>query len=647
MKKIIFFLMFANLLFANDTSVTSGQTVSGHVNQGKSNYYLISASRGDTIKSLLKGLNDNADLYVRVGARPTSSSYDCKSTNGSTENDACSVTVDHDATVYVRVYGRKGTNYQIRATKSNGGQGNDTTIVSGQTVSGHVNRGKSNYYLISASRGDTITSNLKGLGDNADLYVRVGAKPTSSRNHCRSINGGRQNESCSVTLTRDATVYVRVHGRRATNYQVTVTKSHGGGNNGAIKTLTSGQTISSSIRQGEEKHYRIRMGAGQSLDSLITHLTADNDLYVRMGKLPTGNAYDCKSSNRNTQDDGCSITATQNTIAYITVYGYRAGNYTLTATRHNGGGGRGDNITTLVSGEVVSSSVARNAMKYYKINVKHGERVRATISELTNHAHIYLRKGSKPTRSSYDCRAVKMGVSSNSCSLNISSDTEVFIGVSGFRASDYLLTVTTQGGLIPANPEIPTVLEDAEGGTLNPNWQVVLGNEPGYIYPTPHIPGAPSGSGVLVHHATGVGTLYRYHLPVNNNSQRVLSMDMGGLPNHKYNNDTPRGFIPHYGVGVIVETKFGRRIMTWDSWYKHQGYPPRKHDNGHNIFLNYPSPVEMVRGYGYAPTNLWTHFEVNLDDALHELEPNNEIIKIIIFHTTGGYLDNITLSAAN
>ena len=411
---------------------------------------------------------------------------------------------------------------------------NDTSVVSGQTLSGHVNRGESNYYIISASRGDTITSQLRGLSNNADLYVRAGRRPTSSRNHCHSTHGGRQNESCSITLTRNARVYVRVYGRRATNYQITVTR--GGGNGG---------------------------------------------------------------------------------------------------------------VTTLVSGEVVSGSVARGEMKYYKINAHAGERVRATISELTNHAHIYLRRGSRPTRSAYHCRGVRMGVSSNSCALNISSDTEVFIGVSGFRASDYLLTATAGVELIPANPEIPTVLEDAEGGTLNPNWQIVIGNEPGYIYPTPHIPGAPSGTGVLVHHASGGATLYRYHLPVNNTSQRVLSMDIGGLPNHKFNNGIPRGYIPHYGVGVIVETKFGRRFMTWDSWYAHQGYPPRKHDNGHNIFLNYPSPVEMVRGYGYASTRLWNHFEVNLDDALHALEPNNDIIRITTFHTTGGYLDNITLSAAN
>jgi hypothetical protein len=199
--------------------------------------------------------------------------------------------------------------------------------------------------------------------------------------------------------------------------------------------------------------------------------------------------------------------------------------------------------------------------------------------------------------------------------------------------------------MIPANPQIPTVLEDAEGGTLNPNWVTARGNRPGYIWPTPNIAGAPSGTGVMVHHANGDGaSLYRYELPVNNTSQMILSMDCGGLPNHKFD-EYPRGYIPHNGVGVVVETKLGQRIMNWDSWYTHQGSEPKLYDNGHNVFLNYPAPVEMVRGW-YAPTTQWDHFEVNLNTELRRLEPDNEVIRIVQFFTTGGYLDNITLSAA-
>ena len=325
---------------------------------------------------------------------------------------------------------------------------------------------------------------------------------------------------------------------------------------------------------------------------------------------------------------------------HIAVYGYRAANFTLTATV------TGDDVQSITSGETVSSSVARGAINYYKISSLSGEQVTATITALTADADVYIKKGSKPSTSSYDCKSTNGGTNSDSCSIDIQSNIEVYIGVAGFRAAGYTLNVTSELELIPANPAIPTVLEDAEGGTLNPNWITVRGGIDGYIHPTPNIAGAPTGTGVMVHQADGYGdSRYRYHLPVNNTSQRVLSMDCGGLPNHRMRGMS-KGYIPHHGVGVVVETREGRRIMTWDSWYTHQGDGPKKVDNGHNVFLNYPAPVEMVRGW-YAPTNLWKHFEVNLDDALHALEPDNDIIRITMFHTTGGYLDNITLSAAN
>jgi hypothetical protein len=516
---------------------------------------------------------------------------------------------------------------------------NDTSVISGQTISDTIDRGDNNYYLISASSGDTITSQLSGLNDDANLYVRVGSRPTSSSNDCHSTNSGTQDDSCAVTLDHDATVYVRVHGRRATDYQITVNNDSNNNNNEVLN-------LSDSVEQGEMKHYTLSLTAGQTLNSLISELTEDADLYVKIGEQATTSSYDCHSTNSDTQSDGCSVTVNEDSTVDIGVHGYHSANYRVSASVS----GDANVIPTLTSGETVSGSVARNDIKYYKINALPTDKVTATITGLTDSAHLYLKKGEEPTKTSYHCRSVEMNGTPNSCSLSISNATEVYIGISGFRASDYILTVTAEKELIPENPAIPTVLEDAEDGTLNPNWITYKGDKPSYIYPTPNIEGAPSGTGVLVQHASGASgsTPYIYLLPLNNTSQRVLSMDMGGLPTHKFDNysESYRGYIPHYGVGVIVETKFGERTMTWDSWYTHQGYSARKHDNGHNVFLNYPSPVEMVRGW-YAPTNLWVHFEVNLDDALHVLEPDNEIYRIVMFKTTGGYLDNITLSATN
>ncbi len=509
-----------------------------------------------------------------------------------------------------------------------------TTITSANTVSGNVAEGEIAYYKISASNGDTVTTLLNGLNDDADVHVRIGAQPTGGVYDCKSTNGGTNSDSCSVTLSTDADVYIRVYGYRTTNYQVTATIEHSQGENVL--------NISDSVAKGETKFYTVDALEGQSLNTILEGLSDDADLYMRIGAKPTGSTYDCKSSNGGANNDSCSVTLSQNATVHIAVYGYRATPYTLLAKL------TGENIPTLTSGQSISDSVARNAIKYYKINALFGDDVTATISGLTADADIFIKKGSKPTSSSYDCKSTNGGTTSDSCTINVLDDMEVFIGVSGFRAAEYNLVVTAATVQIPANPEIPTVLEDAEGGTLNPNWITARGDKPGYIFPTPDIPGAPAGTGVMVHHADGSAeSAYRYELPVNNTSQRVLSMDCGGLPDHKFSHysESHRGYIPHHGVGVVVETKLGERIMTWDSWYTHQGAGPKLYDNGHNVFLNYPAPVEMVRGW-YAPIDTWKHFEVNLDTELARLEPTNRIYKIVQFFTTGGYLDNITLSAA-
>jgi len=503
-----------------------------------------------------------------------------------------------------------------------------------QEITGSLEQDEIVNYKISALDGDTVTVLLNGLNDDADLHLRIGAIAKGGTYDCKSTNGGSTPDTCSVTLTANDDVYIRVYGYRATNYTLKAT----------VQSLDSENKldVSDSVNQGETKFYTVPALEGQTLKSLLSNLNDDADLYIRIGEKPTGSEYDCKSTNGGSTADSCSVTLLQDDTVHIAVYGYKATSYTLTASLSKA-------VTpTLISGEAVSGSVERGAIKYYKINALFGDDVTATISGLTADADVFIKKGTKPTTESYDCKSTNGGTTDDSCTITVLDDMEVFIGVYGFREAEYNLLVTSAIKPIPANPQIPTVLEDAEGGTLNPNWITARGDKPGYIFPTPDIPGAPDGEGVMVHHADGSGeSAYRYELPIENTSQRVLSMDLGGLPDHLYEgwSEKYRGYIPHNSVGVVVETKLGTRIMTWDSWYTHQGYEPRLYDNGHNVFLNYPSPVEMVRGW-YAPVDTWTHLEVNLDTELARLEPNNRIYKIVQFFTTGGYLDNITLSAA-
>ena len=76
----------------------------------------------------------------------------------------------------------------------------------------------------------------------------------------------------------------------------------------AVTTLTSGTSVNASVNYNEEKHYKITVPAGKKLKSVLNDLVKDADVYVRIGSLPTGSEYDCRSANGGITTDQCSIT---------------------------------------------------------------------------------------------------------------------------------------------------------------------------------------------------------------------------------------------------------------------------------------------------------------------------------------------------
>ncbi len=125
-----------------------------------------------------------------------------------------------------------------------------------------------------------------------------------------------------------------------------------------------------------------------------------------------------------------------------------------------------------------------------------------------------------------------------------------------------------------------------------------------------------------------------YRLYIEETTNTIFEMDVGGVGQK----------MPHYFLGVHVTTLQGDRRMFWDSWYNHQGAGPMRYDYGGTVLLFYPSPIELVRGYGYSDVNLWEHFRVDLNQQLQLLEPDNRILTVTAITVSGGYLDNITLS---
>ena len=184
----------------------------------------------------------------------------------------------------------------------------------------------------------------------------------------------------------------------------------------------------------------------------------------------------------------------------------------------------------------------------------------------------------------------------------------------------------------------PTVYEDVENG-LSDQWVIAddAGKELGYSRASMRVirPSFNDSSACLRFQGTGAGSQNIYRLPMYNTTQTILEVDVGGFAGQNQ---------PHYLLGVYANTLEGERVIYWDSWIKHDGGGrPTKKIYGSNTFLGFPSPIELVRGYHYAPQDQVETFRVDINKELKKLEPNNRVISITHFIAGGGYIDNIRL----
>jgi hypothetical protein len=184
----------------------------------------------------------------------------------------------------------------------------------------------------------------------------------------------------------------------------------------------------------------------------------------------------------------------------------------------------------------------------------------------------------------------------------------------------------------PNAPKPPTIYENAEDGN-NGRWiakggySVEIKNE-----------GYNSNKSVYARakwkKENGVWTNLAYyqltnlaHTNWNNTTQKFLEFE------HKTTGS------PCFTFGVQVKTLQGDRIMSWSMWYEIQNMPPTKivYDGG-VVELVYPYDKKM-RYKGD-----WKTHRFDLEAELKKLEPNNRILSINYFYTTGGkYFDNIRL----
>lgn len=169
--------------------------------------------------------------------------------------------------------------------------------------------------------------------------------------------------------------------------------------NGTAKTGLSAAT-------GEELHFTMDVPSGASdLSFVITGGSGDADLYVKFGSQPTTSSYDCRPY-KTGNEETCTITNVQTGTYYVMVRAYSSfSDVSLTGsyTEATSGGEGGSATLTDLSG-------AQGAWDHYTLDLPEGmSSLTVEISGGTGDADLYVKYGSQPTTSSYDCRPYKTG----------------------------------------------------------------------------------------------------------------------------------------------------------------------------------------------------------------------------------------------
>ena len=213
---------------------------------------------------------------------------------------------------------------------------------------------------------------------------------------------------------------------------VGVTCPGGGGGGGGTTELQNNVAVTGvSGASGADNDYFITVPAGASnLVMSISGGSGDADLYTKAGSAPTTSSYDCrpyKSGNA----ESCTVASPVAGKYYLKVHGYSAySGVTVKASYSTGGGGGSGGLQNGVP--VTGLAGSKNQELSYTVTVPSGSSLTIATSGGSGDADLYVKKGSAPTTSSYNCRPYLTG-NNETCTFSGASGT-YYIKVRGYAA---------------------------------------------------------------------------------------------------------------------------------------------------------------------------------------------------------------------
>ncbi len=228
----------------------------------------------------------------------------------------------------------------------------------------------------------------------------------------------------------DATQVVLVTGEEDNAFTPGMPIGPGGGGGGGGALYSREET--GAVTKGQEASYETpELPAGKYAVS-IAHDAArpggDADLYVKAGSAPTLTVYDCRPYQGGSAEQ-CSVTLAAPAKIYAKVIGYAAQSNAFKLS-----------IKQLAApapgawtGMNESATVAKNEEKRYQTPSLPAGTYSFQLAG-GGDADLYVRRGSEPTTTSYDCRPYKSG-SAESCTVTLAEPATVHVMVRGYAAS--------------------------------------------------------------------------------------------------------------------------------------------------------------------------------------------------------------------
>ncbi len=199
----------SNNVLTKDVPVTGIAVAAG---AGKL-YTFVVPSGMSTATFKTSGGTGDADLYIKLGSAPTTASYLQKS-DGATTTESITVNAPAAGTYYVLVQGYAASS-GVSLVASYGSSGG-TVLTNGVPVTGiAVSAGASKVYTLVVPAGrPSVTFKTSGGTGDADLYVQVGAAPTTTT-YLKKSAGATTAETVTITAPAAGTYYVMVYGYSA------------------------------------------------------------------------------------------------------------------------------------------------------------------------------------------------------------------------------------------------------------------------------------------------------------------------------------------------------------------------------------------------------------------------------------------------